>query len=163
MYVGGAKGFLHWGYNYYYGALSHGLFNPMINPCGYKQLAGASYIVYPDITGEPIPSLRMKVFYEAINDYGALQLLESLIGKVAVLKFIETTVGKVNYKYSPTNQELFEFRQKLNNEISKNIYKALRKADNLGVDLVIIEGVEKRGLGLAIMNRLLRACEYNII
>jgi len=121
MYVGGAKGFLHWGYNYYYGCLSHGLFNPMINPCGYKQLAGASYIVYPDITGEALPSLRMKVFYEAINDYGALQLLESLIGKEAVMKFIEKTVGMVNYKYSPTNQELFEFRQKLNDEIFKNI------------------------------------------
>lgn len=121
MYVGGAKGFLHWGYNYYYGALSRGLFNPMINPCGYKQLAGASYIVYPDITGEALPSLRMKVFYEAINDYGALQLLESLIGREAVLQFVEKTVGKVDYKYSPTNQELFEFRQKLNNEILKNI------------------------------------------
>ncbi len=121
MYVGGAKGFLHWGYNYYYGALSRGLFNPMINPCGYKQLAGSSYVVYPDITGEALPSLRMKVFYEAINDYGALQLLESLIGREAVLQFIEKTIGKVNYKYSPTNQELFEFRQKLNNEILKNI------------------------------------------
>lgn len=121
MYVGGAKGFLHWGYNYYYGTLSRGLFNPMIDPCGYKQLAGASYIVYPDITGEALPSLRMKVFYEAINDYGALQLLESLIGREAVLQFVEKTVGKVDYKYSPTNQELFEFRQKLNNEILKNI------------------------------------------
>ncbi len=121
MYVGGAKGFLHWGYNYYYGALSRGLFNPMIDPCGYKQIAGASYIVYPDITGEAIPSLRMKVFYEAINDYGALQLLETLIGREAVLQFIEKTVGKVDYKYSPTNQELFDFRQKLNDEIFKNI------------------------------------------
>lgn len=121
MYVGGAKGFLHWGYNYYYGTLSRGLFNPMINPCGYKQLAGASYIVYPDITGEALPSLRMKVFYEAINDYGALQLLESLIGREAVLQFVEKAVGKVDYKYSPTNQELFEFRQKLNDEILKNL------------------------------------------
>lgn len=121
MYVGGAKGFLHWGYNYYYGALSRGLFNPMANPCGYKQLAGASYIVYPDISGEPIPALRMKVFYEAINDYRALQLLESLIGRDSVLHFIEKTVGKVNYKYCPTNKELFEFRQNLNDEILKNI------------------------------------------
>ena len=121
MYVGGAKGFLHWGYNYYYGALSRGIFNPMIDPCGYKQIAGASYVVYPDINGEAIPSLRMKVFYEAINDYGALQLLESLIGRQAVLQFIEKTVGKVDYKYSPTNQELFELRQKINNEILKNI------------------------------------------
>lgn len=48
-------------------------------------------------------------------------------------------------------------------EVSKNIYKSLRQADKLGVDLIIIEGVSKTGLGLAIMNRLLRACEYNVI
>lgn len=48
-------------------------------------------------------------------------------------------------------------------EISKNIFTILRQVDNYKVDLVIIEGVEKEGLGLAIMNRLIRACEYNII
>jgi len=121
MYVGDAKGFLHWGYNYYYGVLSHGLFNPMINPCGYNHLAGTSYLVYPDITGKAIPSLRMKVFYDGLNDYRALQFLESKIGRDKVLDFIEQTVGKVDYKYHPSNKELFEFREKLNNEIIKNI------------------------------------------
>ena len=117
--LGGAKGFLHWGYNYYYGVLSHGLFNPMINPCGYNQLAGTSYVVYPDIRGYAIPS--MKVLHEGFNDYRALQRLETMIGRKGVLEFIEETMGKVNYNFCPTNQELFEFRQKLNNEISKNI------------------------------------------
>lgn len=48
-------------------------------------------------------------------------------------------------------------------EISKNIFKILRQVDNYNVNKVIIEGVEKEGLGLAIMNRLIRACEYNFI
>ena len=48
-------------------------------------------------------------------------------------------------------------------EISKNIFTLLRKVDTYGADLVIIEGVEKEGLGLAIMNRLIRACEHNYI
>lgn len=48
-------------------------------------------------------------------------------------------------------------------EISKNIFTLLRKVDSYHVNLVIIEGVEKEGLGLAIMNRLLRACEYHYI
>lgn len=48
-------------------------------------------------------------------------------------------------------------------EISKNIFTTLRKVDSYNVDLVIIEGVPKTGLGLAIMNRLIRACEYNYI
>ena len=48
-------------------------------------------------------------------------------------------------------------------EISKNIFTILRKVDTYNVDLVIIEGVEQAGLGLAIMNRLIRACENNYI
>jgi len=121
MYVGGAKGFLHWGYNYYYDFLSNGLFNPVANPCGYNQHAGTSYVVYPDIKGKAIPSIRMKVLYEGFNDYRALQKLESLVGREATIKFVKDTVGEVNYKFCPSNKLMFDFRQKLNEEISKNI------------------------------------------
>lgn len=48
-------------------------------------------------------------------------------------------------------------------EISKNIFSSLRKVDAFSPDIVLIEGVESTGLGLAIMNRLIRACEYNYI
>ena len=117
MYVGGAKGFLHWGYNYYYDFLSHGLFNPCVNPCGYNQLAGTSFVVYPDTKGKAIPSLRMKIFYEGINDYTALQKLESLIGRTATLEFIKETLGEVTYNFCPANSQLFDFRQKINEKI----------------------------------------------
>ncbi len=46
------------------------------------------------------------------------------------------------------------------NEIAKNIFTLLRKVDKEQVDLVIIEGVGRNGLGLAITNRLIRACAY---
>lgn len=48
-------------------------------------------------------------------------------------------------------------------EISKNAFKVLRKVDSYHPDIVIMEGVEKEGIGLAIMNRLLRACEHHYI
>jgi len=48
-------------------------------------------------------------------------------------------------------------------EISKNIFSILRKIDSYKVDLAIIEGVNSDGLGLAIMNRLIKACENNYI
>ena len=48
-------------------------------------------------------------------------------------------------------------------EIAKNIFTLLRKVDKENVDLVIIEGVGQEDLGLAITNRLIRACEYNYI
>ena len=47
--------------------------------------------------------------------------------------------------------------------ISKNIFTDLRNADKYNCDIIIIQGVSSKGLGLAIMNRLLRACNYEII
>lgn len=73
---------------------------------------------------------------------------------------ISTTenIGKYNAKY------ILDVGSKYNlNEISKNIFTTLRKVDTYNTDLVIIEGVTKEGIGLAIMNRLIRACEYNYI
>jgi len=48
-------------------------------------------------------------------------------------------------------------------DISHSIFKLLREADKMGVDIIIIEGVDQKDIGLAIMNRLLRACSYNYI
>lgn len=48
-------------------------------------------------------------------------------------------------------------------EISHNIFKLLREADKYKPDKILIEGVDKTGLGLAIMNRLIRATGYNYI
>jgi len=48
-------------------------------------------------------------------------------------------------------------------EISHNIFSLLRKADKYNPDLIIIEGVKKERLGIAIMNRLIRASNYNFI
>ena len=48
-------------------------------------------------------------------------------------------------------------------EVAKNIFTLLRKVDKEQVDLVILEGVGEKGLGLAITNRLIRACAYNYI
>lgn len=45
-------------------------------------------------------------------------------------------------------------------DVSKNIFTDLRKADKYNVDIIIIQGVPEKGLGLAITNRLLRACSY---
>lgn len=48
-------------------------------------------------------------------------------------------------------------------EIAKNIYSALRKADSIKAEVILIEGVKREGIGIAIMNRLLRAAGYDIL
>ena len=47
--------------------------------------------------------------------------------------------------------------------ISHNIFSTLREIDKYDVELAIIEGVKPEGIGLAIMNRLIRACEHNMV
>lgn len=47
------------------------------------------------------------------------------------------------------------------NTISHNIFHLLRLVDQDHGDLIIIEGVPKQGLGIAIMNRLIRSCAFN--
>ena len=47
--------------------------------------------------------------------------------------------------------------------VAHNLFKLLREADKENGDIIIIEAVDTTGLGLAIMNRLIRTCEYNYI
>ena len=49
------------------------------------------------------------------------------------------------------------------NEITHNIFTLLRQADKYNPDIILIEGVSKDGLGLAIMNRLIRASSHNYV
>ena len=48
-------------------------------------------------------------------------------------------------------------------EIAHNLFKLLRLADKDNGEVILIEDVPTIGLGLAIMNRLIRTCEYNYI
>ena len=57
------------------------------------------------------------------------------------------------YKYYDYGNDL--------DSIAHNIFKLLRKADKEKADLIIIEATTIKSLGLAIMNRLIRTCNYN--
>ncbi|KLU40091.1 MAG: hypothetical protein AA931_00105 [Peptococcaceae bacterium 1109] len=47
-------------------------------------------------------------------------------------------------------------------EISANLYRLLREADELRLEILLVEGITEAGLGMAIMNRLRRAAEVYI-
>ena len=73
--------------------------------------------------------------------------------KVGVLASEET------FKYYRTyNIPIFTLGSRRNlYSIAKNLFKGLRELDYEGVDVIIAEGFEDRGLGLTIMNRLRKA------
>jgi L-threonylcarbamoyladenylate synthase len=61
------------------------------------------------------------------------------------------------------NAHVTKFLGKNLNSIAKNLFKTLRDLDKENVDIILVEGVREKGLGLAIMNRLRRAAGFNVI
>ncbi|MBQ7780218.1 MAG: DUF4091 domain-containing protein [Clostridia bacterium] len=115
-------GFLHWGFNYYYYRMSRGYFNPLLNPCGYQQRPGASFIVYPGADGV-LGSLREVYMREAICDLRALKLLESLTSYEYVISLAETHFGEeiTCFTIPSSAEQMMSFREIINREIAKRI------------------------------------------
>lgn len=89
MYRSGIRGFLHWGYNFYYTSMAERVCDPYKETdCGGAYVSGDAFSVYPYKNGAT-PALRMKVFYEALQDARLLMLVEEKIGKEAVNKALD--------------------------------------------------------------------------
>ena len=67
--------------------------------------SGDAFLVYPGEEG-PIESIRMQVFYEALQDLRALQLLETLIGRERTIALLEEDLASPltfsEYPHDPT-------------------------------------------------------------
>ena len=122
LYWAKAKGFLHWGYNFYYGRLSHGLYDPALDPCCGWAYAGTSYSVYPGKGKKPLQSIHQKIFADALTDVRALQLLENLAGRAECEKLIREHLGEPDFFNTPDDPEsLMNFRKAVNDKIKSYI------------------------------------------
>ena len=118
MYAYKVKGFLQWGYNFYYDCMSHGITDPCLDPGIFRMSCGTSYLVYPDRGLGCYQSTRQKVFGEGLNDQRALKTLEKLTSRENVEKLLEKHFGKVTFFMGPTSPEQYlEFRKSVNEEI----------------------------------------------
>lgn len=124
LYKYDIKGFLHWGYNFYYTQLSKQLIDPYtVSDAGGKFPSGDSYVVYPGKDGRAKPSIRLKVFYDALQDMAALNALEHLTDKKTCLDIIEEngshSLTFSNYPHS--DEWLLKTRENINQAIKENI------------------------------------------
>lgn len=151
-----------------------------------KVIDGIPHILRPgSITVEQIKEFAQEV----INDYedtGSLNvnhtehympnskcvLVYSNNNKKMIEKIKEISKQYVRPCVLSSHENLFQYNEVLTidmgskynlDEIAKNIFTCLRKADAIAPDIIIIEGVEKRGIGVAIMNRLLKACKDDYV
>lgn len=122
LYKFDVKGFLHWGYNFYYTRYSKRLADPFTEPdAGAKFPAGDSFVVYPGKNFEPLDSLRLHVFYDGLQDMLALKLLESLAGRDRAVSVLEEGLkSPLTFSEYPHSAEwLLSTRERINSEIKK--------------------------------------------
>lgn len=121
LYKFNIKGFLHWGYNFWYSRLSRYPVDPFKNTDAYYGFpSGDAFVVYPGKEG-PIESLRLEVLYEALQDMRALELLETFIGKEAVVKMLEEGLEQpITFKEYPRESSwLLMKREQINRMIQQ--------------------------------------------
>ena len=120
MFRYNVKGFLHWGYNFYYTQLSKALIDPYkVSDAGGKFPSGDNYIVYPAEDGTAYHSIRLKVFFDALQDMAALNTLSKLTNKENCINIIEEQ-GKYPltfFDYPHSDEWLLNTREKVNFEI----------------------------------------------
>jgi len=115
-------GFLHWGLNFYNTQESTRPVNPYRETdCDYFGPAGDAFSVYPGADGLPLASLRLVVFYDALQDLRAFELCEKLYSREFVMSLIEER-GPITFKNYPKDAAyLLELREKINAAIAAKI------------------------------------------
>lgn len=91
------------------------------------------------------------------------EIIQEKNGKVAIIAFDDITE-----KLDISKERLFPITKKENTqkdivEYAEKLYRYIREAENTDSELILIQGVKEEGLGVAIMNRLLRTSSFKII
>ena len=73
--------------------------------------------------------------------------------KVAVI-----SLGKIHLR-----SDINSINLRTKNKMAKDLFSILRQLDQKKVDLILVKGVDTSGIGLAIMNRLVRASSGNVV
>lgn len=121
LYKYDVKGFLHWGYNFYYSQYSKAVIDPFeVADAGGKFPSGDSFVVYPGEGGVPLDSLRLHIFYDAFQDLMALKLLKNKIGYEKTLALVEEGLEKpITFSDYPHDARWLEdMRERVNKAIT---------------------------------------------
>ena len=114
---------MQWGFNFYYVQYSTHSINPYITTDADGAFPGGDpFIVYSGLDGIPEDSLRHEVFFEALQDQRALQLLEEFIPRQKLLKMLDKFAkdNKMRMdKYPKGEEKVLSIRKKVNNLLKK--------------------------------------------
>ena len=124
LYTFDIEGFLHWGYNFYNAQRSAGHINPfMVTDADDSFSSGDSFLVYPGRGFTPVESIRLMVFFHALQDLRAMRLLEKLAGRETVLALIqEGADAPITFSRYPKDAAyIMALREKINAAIAARV------------------------------------------
>ena len=118
LYKHRIRGFLQWGYNFWYSSLSICRINPFeVTDALASFPSGDAFVVYPGEDG-PINSLRMELMREAFQDHRALTLLEELTSREYAMRILEADIQPISFtEYPKTDGWLPDVRERINRAI----------------------------------------------
>lgn len=122
LYKFDIKGFLQWGFNFWYTCGSLAMVNPYLDESGDNWVpAGDTFSVFPGIDGKAVYSLHALLFYEALQDMRALELLGSKVGHDTVVKLLDFGNDTLTFRhYSRTEGHSIAMRELVNNMIENS-------------------------------------------
>lgn len=119
MYKFNIVGFLHWGMNFYHTEWSLKEIDPYaVTDGGFGFPGGDAFSVYPGRDGA-IPSIRSRVFYDALQDMRAMTLLEGYMGKEQVNALLERYGIYTFADYTHDYSQLLALRGEINRLIAE--------------------------------------------
>lgn len=99
------------------------------------------------------PTAKVILYVDCGDGKKAVQQYIGLDKKVAVLRAAQFASAHELGLPTATERELGTTAT----EIARNLFLMLREVDELGVDIILVEGIDEQGDGLAVMNRLSKA------
>ena len=129
LYKYNISGFLHWGYNFWNTQYSLKSIDPYkVTDGGCSFPSGDAFLVYPLEKG-PIPSIRLKIFQQALYDLRALKLLEDMTSREFVIDLLESDLDEpITFDKYPVGEEYIQrIRKKVNSEIKGSRHSRANK------------------------------------
>lgn len=125
LYKYNIKGFLHWGFNFYFSEQSLYPIDPYLTTSGDGAFpSGDPFIVYPG-KDNVYASIRGEITYEALQDINIYLALEKYIGRDKVVEMIDKAAGHaLRFDDYPRNKEFLEnLRGQMVNKLKEKLAK----------------------------------------
>lgn len=137
-----------------------------ITPEQIKKVAGN--VILEENESNILPSSNMKHYQlgtpsSLVYSNNNQKMVEKILSLMTDYKNPIILCCTENTKFYPSKTVIAIASKDNLEEYSRNLFSSLRKSACFSPDAVLIEGVKKEGLGIAIMNRLLNVCNDNYI